>query len=460
MRAMRAVPPVRTMHAIREARCIRWCRGGVVAACAMVAAVLPACSDDPVPIPSDARLVDLAAFSGGPSGELSGPRPEVVEVPAAETADPKIEVENSTFPLDNGTTMTRTTTTTSGLDPATQRNDVVTTQRTVASMRVGTPWPVESLVGQINGRPIYADEFFERSEDHLMQLAADRTKTPAEARAAAKELINQRFRSLVDSELVIAEAQSRVSPEMQQGVLAWLRDMQERTVAQYGGSFNETDKQLLEETGKTINEWVEEKKNEALATDLIRRKVEPRVIVSWRDIEQAYELYRQGARVERKYQLGRIVLAKTEQVDKIELVKKMFADGKPFTEVAKAVSAPKDGEWREVLVGPDGPQYGEMVEEIEKALRPLKPGQVSAAVESRNSLTWYAVVSETGAQEAESIFNPLVQMGLRDQLMGRRKMFEQYRYISKLRSRWVSKDISDMRDRLWDLAQERYFGGR
>jgi hypothetical protein len=435
-------------------------RGMLMVACTWAVGLSSACSDDPVPIPSDARPVDLAAFSEGPTGGLTGPRPEVVEVPAAETADPKVEVSSESFPVESGATVTRTTKTTSGLNPATQRDEILTTERTVASMRVGQPWPVESLVGQINGRPIYADEFLERIEDRLIQLSVDKNKSPMEIRAAARELVNERFRTLVDSELVIAEAQSRVSPEMQQGVLAWLRDMQERTVAQHGGSFNETNKQLLEETGKTINEWVEDKKNEALATDLIRRKVEPRVIVSWRDIEQAYEVYRQNAKVEAKYQLGRISLQKDSQADKIELVTKMLAEGKPFVEVAKAVGMRGDGEWREVSVGPNGPQYGDMVEEIAEVLRPLKPGQVSAPVEGRTTMVWYAVVSETGRQEAMSLFDPLVQFGLRDQLTGRRRNFEQYRYISKLRSRWLSKEIGEMRDRLWNLAQERYFGGR
>jgi hypothetical protein len=419
--------------------------------------VVVGCSDDPVPIPNDARTVDLAAFADVPASYERAPvGPEVVAVPAAEFSAPSTQVTTTKVELADGETITRTTTAEGALNPATQRPDVQVTDRTMrGSMRVGQRWPVESLVGQINGRPIYADDFFRPIEARLIQIASDANQN--QAKLAARELVADRFRALVNSELIIAEAQSRLSPEMQQGVLAWLRDMQERTIAQRGGSRSEAEKQLIEETGQDIKGWIEQRKDFELSMDLLRRKVQPRVIVSWRDVEQLYEKHKAQFEPEPMALLGRIILSKSLQAEQIELAKTMSAEGKTFAEVVQAVKARDNGEWMKVKIGPNGMELGDLAPDLAAALAPLKPGQYAGPIEQRTTQIWVAVLGEEQPERAVSIFDPTLQLALRNQLMEQRNYFERERYIAKLRSRWLSDDIQKMRDRLWIMAQDRYF---
>jgi hypothetical protein len=94
-------------------------------------------------------------------------------------------------------------------------------------LRVGQRWPVESLIGQINGRPIFAEEVFSRVEAEVMLAAQN--PNPEQARAGVDATVRRAFRQQVESELILAEAESRLSPEMKQGLLGWLRDLQETT---------------------------------------------------------------------------------------------------------------------------------------------------------------------------------------------------------------------------------------
>ncbi|MFM1833279.1 MAG: hypothetical protein RLZZ461_1595, partial [Planctomycetota bacterium] len=79
----------------------------------------------------------------------------------------------------------------------------------------GVAYPVEGLVGQINGRPVYADEFLLPLEDRLLRIVAELPL--AQAVREMDLLIARRFDEYVNSELIIAEAESRLTAEQQQG---------------------------------------------------------------------------------------------------------------------------------------------------------------------------------------------------------------------------------------------------
>ena len=74
----------------------------------------------------------------------------------------------------------------------------------------GQTWPVEGLVGQVNGRPVFADAFFNPIEDRLIAIAAMPDR--AEARRALVAVVSREFKETVDSELVVADAESQLSP--------------------------------------------------------------------------------------------------------------------------------------------------------------------------------------------------------------------------------------------------------
>ena len=154
-------------------------------------------------------------------------------------------------------------------------------------IKPGVRWPVDGLVGQINGRPVFAAEFFIPIEDRLIRIAAE--SGPTDSQRAIISLVHDRWMTFVNSELVIAEAESGMNRQMQEGLLAWLGKLEEEVTAQRGGTRFGAEQSLMADTGLSMEEFVEQQRKLGLSGQLIRKRVEPRAIVSWRDIEQAYQ---------------------------------------------------------------------------------------------------------------------------------------------------------------------------
>ena len=196
-------------------------------------------------------------------------------------------------------------------------------------------WPVESLVGQVNGRPIYAEEFFEPIEDQLRVIAAGADR--AQARRTLEAFVAQRFKAAVDSELVVAEAESKLSPEQQAGLFAWLRSLQEETIAQRGGIRAAAEESLQEEEGGSIEDFLRITRDTQLARRLLNERIEPRAIVSWRDVEQEYERRRGEFNPRPQIRIGRVRLSVETDAAAIERVKALVAEGKDFASIASEI---------------------------------------------------------------------------------------------------------------------------
>jgi hypothetical protein len=56
-----------------------------------------------------------------------------------------------------------------------------------------------------------------------------------------------------------------------------------------------------------------------------------------------------------------------------------------------------------------------------------------------------------------SLFDPMVQLALREGLRAQQFAIEQRRYLESLRRRWVSDDLATMQARLVAIALERYY---
>jgi hypothetical protein len=205
----------------------------------------------------------------------------------------------------------------------------------------------------------------------------------------------------------------------------------------------------------SVEEFVEFRKNTELTRDILRRKVEPRVVVSWRDVERLYAQRQAAYAPNPEMRVGRIRLVKEGQQDKIDEAKRLFAEGKPFVEVARTVGVEKDGFWRSVPTQDGQMNVSDLTDDLQAVLRPLKPGEVSAPFEQRSSVTWFAVLG-VDAQQGISIFDPDLQLALRGELQATQERIEQGRYIQSLQKRWLGASIAKMELRLVQMARERY----
>lgn len=425
----------------------RW-RGRTLAFLATAFLVGCASTSDQV---EDASTISLRDFS-----RPEAKRDLVIEVPG-ETFEPTVTVEGRIEEFGSAAIIEERATvpveTLSGQEvavPVEAMKAVVT-----APLPVGRSWPVESLVGQINGRPIFAAEFFEPIEDRILRILSlpDRV----EARRAIVELVRARFEEFIDSELVVSEAESGLSPEQKQGLFSWLLDLREQEIARRGGSTASAEESLLAQEGLSLEEFMARRRDIALASDLLRRKIEPRVIISWREIEQEYERRAKEFNPPALIRIGRIRLTeRADGAEKIAEVRAKLEAGTPFAEVATSLGLADGGLWREFVMPEQGIDGLDLSEEFKKVLKDVKEGRGGVPIERGGSVTWLGVLSIERPPQY-SLFDPGVQLAIKESLRMRQNAIEQQRYLQSLRRRWVSEDIGKMRDRLVAIAIERYF---
>lgn len=402
-------------------------------------------------VPSGSRPVQLADFS-----DASDTPPSIVQqVPREVIAPP--EVVTTTRETRIGDTEVSET-----------RREVIVNQPGIGpegaelgsidfneTVKTGVRWPVDGLVGQINGRPVFAAEFFLPIEDRLIRLAAD--SNPAESQRAIISLVHDRWMSFVNSELVVAEAESGLNLQMQQGLFAWLGELENEVTAQRGGTRFGAEKSLMDETGMTMEEFLDQQRKLGLAGQLIRKRVQPRAIVSWRDIEQSYradiDVYMPPGQVV----IGRILLLNRRDADKIARVRQAFAEGRSLQDVAVELGIKDDGEWRTfTLDNRDVSDLSDLKQEVRDGLKGLEVGMPTPAIEGKTSTSWYCVLRYI-VPPARSIFDTGVQLGIRNRLEGIRYDLEEQKYLESLRRRWVNDEISKMELRLIDIALRRYW---
>lgn len=321
------------------------------------------------------------------------------------------------------------------------------------SVGVGIAYPVEGLVGQINGRPVYADEFLLPLEDRILRLMAE-LPLPQAVREL-DILIARRFEEYVNSELIIAEAESRLTAEQQQGVLAWLRNVREETITKRGGTRDAAAESIEDEFGVSIDEFMEQRRSVALGQDLLRKRVEPRAIVSWRDVVQAYRRQFAEFNPPAQVRIGRVRLHRERDVEALAAVEAALAEGASFPEIATIARTANDGFWIEIELPPGGLAETSLAGPVKERLDLDTPGVVGEPLDQGSFRSWLTVLS-VERPPGRSLFDPEVQLALENELSTIRFGQEQQRYIESLRDRWVSGSIDAMLSRLLMIARQRY----
>ncbi|MFM1867224.1 MAG: hypothetical protein RL591_632 [Planctomycetota bacterium] len=413
---------------------------------ALPVVVLAACSASKRP---DAQAISLSDFAHPPEALKT----DVVEIDAVVVETPEVvtdEVETSSG--DRTFIETRREVISQNADG---RTEIDSTRSTFErKLEPGQSWPVEGLVGQVNGRPLFANAFLEPIADRLLSAAALRDRV--EGRRVFVELVRLSFKDLVDNELIVADAESKLSPEQQQGLFAWLRSFQEETIAERGGSRAAAEASLEAEESQTLEQFVQQKRDIALVRRLMNERIEPRTIVSWRDIVQEYERRRAEFNPPPVLKLGRIRLNPRTDADAIAKVKAMAAEGKKFSEIAAELKLPDGGFWQTFDYPPDGIAGMPFTEATKERLTGLGIDVPSAPLEQRELIVWLGILA-LDRPPSRSLFDRDVQLQLRAELEGRRRAIERQRYLDTLRSRWVTDEIGEMERRLVEIALERYW---
>lgn len=321
------------------------------------------------------------------------------------------------------------------------------------SVSPGVAYPVEGLVGQINGRPVYADEFLLPLEDRILRILAER---PLQQGVRDIDiLIARRFEEYVNSELIIAEAESKLSTEQQQGVLAWLRNSQEEMITRRGGTRDSASESIEDEFGISIEEFMAQRRSMVLGQDLLRKRVQPRAIVSWRDVVQAYRRQYAEFNPPARLRLGRVRLHRERDAEALAEVEAAIADDATFEEIVDIAGTSGGGYWMELELPGEGIQATSLAAPVKERLDVDRPGALGEPLDQGPFRTWLTVLS-VEQPPGRSLYDPEVQLALENELSSIRFGQAQERYIESLRDRWVAENIDAMLTRLLVIARQRY----
>jgi len=313
---------------------------------------------------------------------------------------------------------------------------------------------IDSVVGQINGRPVYASEFFEPMDARLSAQA--KTLAPRQWIEMAQKEIRGRLHDLVRDELLLAEFESSLSIEQRSGLLYFVSQIRDNLVSQNRGSEELLASKLQEEEGLTIDEKVEAERRKAFIREQLRNKLGDKAYVPWRDVELQYRQDEQIYNPNPTAHLRMIQIASDDQ-EAIDRVAAALADGEPFEAVAERESLfarSRGGAYNVDLTGENyrtsrifGP------DELNDAAVELTEGEIAGPIEMDNGkAVWIKLesVEITGT----SLYD--AQLAIHEALRNKRLVEEEGKYFQGLINRSSLSPIQDMESRLLDIASTRY----
>lgn len=332
----------------------------------------------------------------------------------------------------------------------------------------GPPVLVDAKIGEVNGKPIYASTFFdvggpnqEPIGPRLMAAAKDRA--PAVWREYAAQEIVRRLDEVIRDELLRAEAYANLPQEKRQGLLAYIEDMQSEARRKAGGS-REAYRRELETAGLTPEQMLKLRETGALIYLELQQKVDKRVNVTSRDISQAYNgRFFDRYHHPRQYAFRLVMMPSSAAADRAA-VEQAIAAHAPFEQIAamKANRYKRDDdpakaglELREVKdpTAPGALFAAKALNDaaVELALATDPADRVRGPIAIEPNVAWLYLERET---DPPDLYN--AQLEIEDQLSKERREDLQRRYLMRLQGRATVTSIPEMRQRLMDVAIERY----
>ncbi len=310
---------------------------------------------------------------------------------------------------------------------------------------------IDTVVGQVSGRPIFADALLEPIADQLRK-EADRVR-PADFPARAQQIIMNRLTDVVLTELFLAEAEASLTEQQQQGLFAFIRNLQEKTIATGRGSRMVTEERLREELGLTLEQYTQRERDTVLIRFLIDRKVKPRVIVSWKDVQREYKKRQAEFNPPASVTLNVLRLSTTQDADKIAAVKQRLAAADSYESVAEFVGPDAISTPDPFPMGPGGITDIPLNEDWKPYLKGLEVGQTSKPIETEGRVIWIHVAA-IDQKPHQTLYD--VQRQLETQLSIERENEERNRYINTLFARGIHDELNEMGRRVLAVALVRY----
>lgn len=320
---------------------------------------------------------------------------------------------------------------------------------TSAPVSTNSAAPVEAMVGQIAGQPIYAHHVLEGMNEQLATLG--RRLPAAEFRQQALALIYERVRGLVQDALIQDEANRNLSAQQRAGLEFYLDSQREELLRKFGrGSQALAERRILEETGKTLAQNLRDIRTQVVISAYLDRTLKPLVNVTRRDIERYYrdnyETFNPAT--QREVQL---IYADTDE-DASYFLQRLHG-GDPFDQLGLDERNTYPGRADPINIESDDAMFGPAVD---PAVQSLEEGQWVGPIENRGK-QWFVYLRKLDKPEGRSLFD--AQVDIERALRTRQERELQIELGEKLRRGASFTDERRMTEAVLEIAAARYAAG-
>ncbi|MEX1017302.1 MAG: peptidylprolyl isomerase [Phycisphaeraceae bacterium] len=299
-------------------------------------------------------------------------------------------------------------------------------------------YTMDGMIGQVNGRPIYARTVFEPIADQLRAIA--RQTSRAQFRNEAARLIAAQLDQIVTDALVLGAAERDLSEQERLGLRQMIQQRREELMRQHGqGSLALAEATLRRETGMGLDATLENFRQEVLIQRYLRRQLFPRINVTRRDIRRYYydnleQFNPQGQRV--------VELIRVRERAEADRIAAELEAGTEFARVAEDV--------RRLDAPGEAPLAHTSLNEV---MAELAAGEHAGPVEAGEAF-WFIRVAELDDAEQRSLRDAQLEIENRLRNQQFRLLSEQYR--RDLFAEGSYNPIDQMTASLLEIAMSRY----
>ncbi len=317
-------------------------------------------------------------------------------------------------------------------------------------------FPLDGMVGQIDGRPIYADSVFHGDDPIHDSLAAlGRRLARAQFRNDASRLIESKLRAMVIDALVLAEAERDLLPGERDALRGVVQRHREELIRQFGeGSPAVAQEQILERTGKSFDAALRDYRNTIIVRRYISKVIDPKVNVTRRDVERYYRERQSEFRPPATRTLRLIRVADTAEA---EAIAGRLAAGEPFAAVAQDERNRYSAGTGGLMTGLVGDRpLAAMLDPINDRVAGLSVGEAAGpiAVDGRLQGQWFVFVESADTPPQRSLMD--VQVQIENTLRNQQRQRLTNRYYESLRSEVSESAVRQMTAALTEIAVSRY----
>lgn len=283
-------------------------------------------------------------------------------------------------------------------EPATPPTAPAQTQPAPAPVAEPQPdrlFVVDAMVGQVNGKPIYASEVFRSIGEEVLERLGQ-TKPRLAFQQDAMDLIANELRARVTNAMILAEAERTLSEQEKLGLLGYLKQQREEIISRYGGGVQAlAEEELLKRTGRTLEEELEVRRQKLLSDKFLGEKLRPRIVVTRKEVERYYQDKISEFNPPPSAELRIIVVTNDEDA---ATVAKALAEGASFEAVAREYSRYNQSEGGLLKYEGRLAEFKELgIEPINERVRQLRPGEQSSQIDLERGAAWVRLEKlETG----------------------------------------------------------------